>query len=471
MRLLIFGTGQFFQKRKDSFSEEEIVAFVDNDEKKWGQTFEGLQVISPSNIQTMNYDFICLMVKGEYAEQMRKQLEELKVPYEKIIDYYEFGLLNDGNQVTVYYGRKCVPMQQATYKVLLLTHELSYSGAPLVLFYVAQILRKRGCFVVVMSLKDGELRKNYIKEGISVAIQDDLRRFDPVLFEWFKEFDLVWGNTVTYYYWAEAFARSKTPFIWWLHESAEAYEWLGPHRMPRKLSDMVRIYAAGSLALRMAQKYIPSGEIETLLYGAPDFGGEENGRTKKKREKVIFGMIGTICPRKAQDILLEAVMKLMPEEREKAEFWIIGSVINQEFYKEICQKIEMIPEVKFLGAYNREEMKRIYAEIDIIVCPSREDPLPVVVTEAMIMSKPSIVSTMTGTADLINDKENGFVCEAENPEDLVSKMRWALINQDKLESIGQNARELYDEHFSMEVFEQNVWNIVNVAVAEYMQNE
>lgn len=463
MRLLIFGTGLFYQNRREAFAEDKIVAFVDNDANKWNTVLEGVPVILPENIRQMDYDFICLMAKGEYVEQMRKQLEKLKVPYEKIIDFWEYKKIEEGNKLTVYYGRECVPNDGD--KILLLTHELSYSGAPLVLFYVAQILRKRGYFVTVLSLKDGELRKDFLKEGITVIIQEDIRRFEPVLNEWFQKFDLVWGNTVTYYYWVDAFNRSGIPFIWWLHESAEAYEWLGPHRMPQKVAENVRIYAAGGLALRMAEKYIPNGRTEVLLYGSPDFCAEVAKNEKSKSSKVIFAIIGTICPRKAQDIFLEAIEALSDAEREKAEFWVIGSILNQEFYEQILGRLEAIPEIKVLGAYNRDEMRQVYQEIDIVVCPSREDPLPVVATEAMIMSKASIVSTMTGTADLITEKENGFICEAENPLDLAEKMRWILDNKELLPEIGKNARKLYEEKFAMEVFEKNVEEIVSKAIA------
>lgn len=457
MKLIIFGTGKFYQNRKQRFENEEIVAFVDNDEKKYNQLFEGVPVIAPSKISEIEYDFICLMARGEFVEQMRKQLEQLQVPYEKILDYFEYGMLSEGNKITLYYGRKCVPNDNK--KILLLTHELSYSGAPLVLFYVAQILRRKGFFVAVLSLKDGELRKDFIREGVAVGIQEDIRRFDPVLFEWFQQFDLVWGNTVTYYFWVEAFGRTNIPFIWWLHESAEAYEWLGPHRMPRQIGKNVYIYAVGSLALAMARKYIPNGKTEELLYGTPDFSNDVK-TVSKQREKVIFGIIGTINARKAQDIFIDAIEKLSCEERAKAEFWIIGSILNQEFYEKIKPRIGEIQEIKEFGACNREEMKNLYAQIDVVVCPSREDPLPVVVTEAMIMSKPAIVSTMTGTAALITDQENGFICETGEAEELAKTMEWILHNTEKLCEIGKNARKLYESNFAMNVFERNINKIV-----------
>lgn len=460
MRLLIFGTGLYYQKRKDAFSGDEIIAFVDNNSNKYGTFIGDIPVISPDEIYFKEYDYICLMAKGEFVEQMRGQLEELRIPYEKIVDFFEYKLLCEGARLEFYYGRKCTV--KSAHKILLLTHELSYSGAPLVLFYMGRILRKRGYSVTVLSLKDGELRRDFVDEGIVVGIQEeDNRRFDPFLYDWMQQFDLVWGNTVTYYYWIGPFSRSTTPFIWWLHESAEAYEWLGKERMPKETASNIHVYAVGSLALNMAQKYIPCVQTESLLYGIPDFKNHLDIATDKKGgSKIVFAMIGTICSRKAQDIFLKAIELLTEEERKKSEFWIIGSILNQEFYNKIRSYIEQISEVKILGPYNRDEIKQIYMKVDVVVCPSREDPMPVVATEAMIVGKPSIVSEMTGTAALITDKENGFIVKTEDSQSLAEKMGWIIEHKEEIGNIGFRARRLYEETFSMEVFESNVCGLI-----------
>lgn len=461
MKLLIFGTGLYYQNRKENFINEDIVAFVDNNSSKWGTSFEDREIISPERICEMDYDFVCLMAKGEFVEQMRRQLEQLRVPYEKIIDFFEYKATKEERQLLIYYGNSC--STEGKKKILLLTHELSYSGAPLVLFDVARVLKKNGYFVGVLSLRDGELRKDFIREGIMVGIQEDIRRFDTFFFNWFQQFDLVWGNTVTYYYWIEAFSRTSLPFVWWLHESKEAYEWLGTNRMPRYIADNIHVYAVGSLAMRDANKYIPNAKINTLLYGAPDFSSEILEELKSN-EKIVFAIIGSINPRKAQDIFVEAIESLTEAERQQSEFWIIGNVLQEEFFEKLKERIVAIPEIKILGSFNREEMKAIYSKLDVVVCPSREDPLPVVATEAMIMSKPCVVSTETGTAALIEDEVNGLICEVENVQSLADKMRWCIQNQNKLTVIGRQARKLYEEQFSMEVFEKNVCKIVDDAI-------
>jgi glycosyltransferase involved in cell wall biosynthesis len=52
-----------------------------------------------------------------------------------------------------------------------------------------------------------------------------------------------------------------------------------------------------------------------------------------------------------------------------------------------------------------------------LICASRDDPMPVVVTEAMMFSKVCICSENTGSANIIQDGNSGFVYKdnSENP--------------------------------------------------------
>ena len=86
--------------------------------------------------------------------------------------------------------------------------------------------------------------------------------------------------------------------------------------------------------------------------------------------------------------------------------------------------------------------------------------MPVVATEAMIVGKPSIVSEMTGTAALITDKENGFIVKTEDSQSLAEKMGWIIEHKEEIGNIGFRARRLYEETFSMEVFESNVCGLI-----------
>ena len=102
----------------------------------------------------------------------------------------------------------------------------------------------------------------------------------------------------------------------------------------------------------------------------------------------------------------------------------------------------------------------MYQKVDVIVCPSMEDPLPVVMTEGMMFYKPCIASDATGTAEFIADGENGFVVRAGDPIDLAEKMEWFINNKKNICTMGQAARRVYEENFRMENFGARLENAI-----------
>ena len=116
--------------------------------------------------------------------------------------------------------------------------------------------------------------------------------------------------------------------------------------------------------------------------------------------------------------------------------------------------------LEIMGAVDHKEMVKVYKSIDVIVCPSRQDPMPVVITEGLMNGKVCIASDATGSADLIADGVNGFVCGV-NADSLRQKIVWIVEHEQELESLRKEARKLYENAFAMDVFEKNVMDIVS----------
>ena len=173
---------------------------------------------------------------------------------------------------------------------------------------------------------------------------------------------------------------------------------------------------------------------------------------------ITFAIIGSIIERKAQDIFISAINQLSKEEIDKSRFYIIGSYDSGEYASRIIEESKEYGNIIVTGNLTREEIDNIYSEIDVAVCPSREDPLPIVMTEAMMYRKPCIASDSTGTADYIKDGINGFVCKTEDSEDLCEKMRYFIHNPEKIEKMGQEARKIYEEYFTMDKFADRLCN-------------
>jgi len=76
--------------------------------------------------------------------------------------------------------------------------------------------------------------------------------------------------------------------------------------------------------------------------------------------------------------------------------------------------------VQFLGG--RADVRPLYAAADCLILPTRYDPFPGTVLEALAMGVPAIVGRRSGAAELLRQGENGWICEPGDIEGLAQLM-------------------------------------------------
>jgi glycosyltransferase involved in cell wall biosynthesis len=456
MKVIIFGTGVFYHKRKEHFKDAKIIAFLDNDKNKQNTCLDGIRIYDPKEVLNLEYD--CIYTMSAKSDEMKKQLLELGVQEERILNFNQISFICNCIETSVYYRNRISSPKEHTYKakILLVSHELSNTGAPVVLLYTAKILKNNGYFPLIVSPIDGELRQEIIDSGIPVIIERYFNKDNWFLWEWIKIFNLIIINTLSFNYVINDFNRLNIPVLWWLHEGNFSYEFFSNREVPNKEADSkISVCAGGWHAKEAYQRHYGSDKIETLLYGIPDENINNEIRINTEG-KIVFAIIATIHPRKAQDIFLEAVIRLDDSLKEQAEFWIIGPGYDPEYNRRVYQLAETIPQVKMLGEWELSKLINRFHEIDVVVCPSRDDPMPVVLTEGMMFYKVCIASNRTGTSAYIENYKNGLICNVEDPKDLAEKMEWVMLNRDKQRDIGIEARKLYEEQFSERIFEKKL---------------
>lgn len=88
--VLIFGTGNGYINMKENINSSiiNILAFIDNNPNKIGETLEKISIISPNEI--FNYDYDYIIIASSYYEQIESQLLKLNISKSKILNYYEY---------------------------------------------------------------------------------------------------------------------------------------------------------------------------------------------------------------------------------------------------------------------------------------------------------------------------------------------------------------------------------------------
>jgi UDP-glucose:(heptosyl)LPS alpha-1,3-glucosyltransferase len=122
----------------------------------------------------------------------------------------------------------------------------------------------------------------------------------------------------------------------------------------------------------------------------------------------LFAFVGSGFSRKGVDATVAAV--------SATPFSLV--VVGRDRFKGSTH-----PRIKFMGG--RDDVRPYYAAADCFVLPSRYDPFPNTVLEAMAMGLPAIVSSRCGAAEVIEPGVNGWVCEPDDVAGLARLMQEA----------------------------------------------
>lgn len=458
MKIVVFGAGNYYKENCEelyNLSGVEIIALSDNNSALWGKSIDGITVISPESISRTAYERIVII--SIYAREIYEQLISLGVEKNRIIIWERFWAEQSRNN-----GMLPEPIWETDNEkeaVLILSTNLNYNGGSLSAVYAARALKERGIHVVLAAPEGNE---QFVRETVDQGITVVLDRAFPCLFEaekeWIMKFQIVMVNTLQMMECVSEISKLR-PVFWWLHEPSSFYKWV-TDRYPDSLNVGRFINTHICAVSRKAQQNFnciyPNRVKDILPYGIPDMNLTEC-KGDGKNGRIVFAIIGTVYPLKGQDIFLRAAEQIKEYSRQ-AEYWIIGKFLEKEkdYVKKIREMAAKNVSVKIFGELTREEMQSVFGEIDVVVCASREDMLPITITEAMMYGKVPVITVNTGTADYIKDGVNGFIVPVSDEDALAEKMQWIIKRFDELENVRIEARKTYEKYFSMDILGENL---------------
>ena len=454
MKYLLFGTGDCYNRFRCWFEKDEISALIDNSNEKQGNILDGIEIVSPEVGIKKQYDIIIIL--SFYYESMKKQLLNLGVPDNKIYHFYDLHKFKNVDYNSHPIRTYSLDEQKSCKKILLLNQNLSIGGPALTLLDSARILKKNGYQVVYGSMIDGPLKDVLLSEEISAIIDENLLIATMNDINWIQGYDLILCNAINFYYFLSK-RDTLIPCIWWLHDSEFFYEGVDKEIIADISDENLKTVAVGKVASNTLTHYAPQLQPEYLLYGTRDYTSDVIIKDCHD-DKLIFMTVGFVESRKGQDVLVEAITMLPLDIRTRCRFYIVGKNTSA-MAQDLMEKASYISEIIFTGMV--KDVHEYMVNSDVLICPSREDPMPAACTEAMMHGIPCIVSDIAGTAEYITPEENGWVFQSENADDLADKIVWCAKNKEKLVEMGNAARKVYEKHFEMGIFEKKLLKIVD----------
>ena len=148
-------------------------------------------------------------------------------------------------------------------------------------------------------------------------------------------------------------------------------------------------------------------------------------------------------------------------------FQLVGRALDKEFSETLISRARALGNVQFPGSLGHEQALEVVREADVLICPSRDETMPIVLLEAMSMGKPTISFDVGGIHEWIVDRVNGLLAPAQDTTALASAIERLVWEADLRRNLGAAARETFEQHFTIDRCGQQFANIIARTIDSY----
>jgi len=197
------------------------------------------------------------------------------------------------------------------------------------------------------------------------------------------------------------------------------------------------------------------------------------------KKKIVLG-VGSVHMRKGVDHFIECANLISSHPRfNQWRFIWIGKGYDPEldgnysiFLKDQIQRSGLVDRLTILGETG--EIMKAYQQSEILVIPSRLDPMPNVSLDAISLGMPLVCyDKTTGLADILKSEGLGEHCVADymNTHSMAEKIINIIDNEEIRDKISTKFLEINKKYFNFDMYISKVIEIANTAALKAKQNE
>lgn len=362
----------------------------------------------------------------------------------------------------------------ASLRIAMFSHNLNHEGAPNSMFELVTGLRAKGYVdPIVLSPEDGPLRKHYEQAGIPVYLVDHPLRDGHTPQAYAAKIEklgatlrlamteAVYCNTAETFWAMDAARRAGLPSVWNIRESEPWDRYY--INLPEFLADVAYesfysayrvVFVATStrglwspLACRNNFAVIQNGlDLSRLNERA---GGltrvEARKRLRLTDEEVALVLVGTVCERKNQHVLLDGLSKAPVSLAKRVRVFIVGDRPNP-YSTALHQRLADLPvewrsRIEIVAETDRPYLYFLAA--DISLCTSLRESYPRVVLEAMALGLPLITTSVFGIAEQACEGVNALFFDPNDSAGLCDAIVKLVEDQRLREEYAKNSSALF----------------------------
>jgi colanic acid/amylovoran biosynthesis glycosyltransferase len=176
----------------------------------------------------------------------------------------------------------------------------------------------------------------------------------------------------------------------------------------------------------------------------------------KPNETIQIVSVGRLVWEKGYKYGLEAIAKLIKEQKFNINYTIIGSGPFLEELVSLSQELQIEKHVNFLGAKNQQEIIKQLHQADLFFLPSEAEALPVVLMEALACGLPALATNVGSVKELVLERENGFIAKPKDVQSLTDKLKQLIDKKDEWIHMGHWGHQHITANYNISVLNKRL---------------
>ena len=357
------------------------------------------------------------------------------------------------------------PAVTSSRDLLFVSHDLSWSGAPIILLHASKWCKEHGVFVVVMSPEDGPMRENFVAAGIPVIVDPLVTTGHESFRNFARGFDCLVASTIFGAPAIRAAQMEAIPNVWWIHECLVGDHYLRRDAKLRATVKLADVIVTPDTQSSMIYEAFADHPVRRLSYGIPDVAQRFGPATQRKAGPLRFLLLGTIEHRKGQEIFLEALRKLPQNVLEKAHFQIVGRPNDPKITREIEAATAGCSYLTFQSYVTHDDALALIWDADVMVSASWDETGPLTLIEGMALGKVVVSTKVGGVGENLVPEEEGLLVKTGDAHGLATAIERLVREPELLKKLARNSRKAYEKYFAFDRFGAGFLKLVEEAIS------
>ncbi len=213
-----------------------------------------------------------------------------------------------------------------------------------------------------------------------------------------------------------------------------------------------------------SKELFTNGRKHFTIYNCIEIDPDHTKILHRKKEDFTIGMVSRLSHEKGIDIMISALPEIL-KKYSNVKLLIVGDGAEKERLNELAEKLGVSNAITWAGLQPKDALASYYAQMNMVVVPSRFEGFGLTAIEAMSYGIPVLASAVDGLKEVVEDGKSGLLFESEDSDALAETVVELIENDEKREAFAIAGRKRVEEHFSYTLYQNKITELYE-AVAE-----